>query len=324
MPRVTKAVAKTATPPVKPGLHEIVDAEVLDDWFVPIDDTVDNTNAVFYGREGSGKTTAVARLANLAPVGSKILIINVEGGLKKVPLRKRGVDTSRIVVWPDPKKHERATYYKLDELHRRLKADLDNDPNSWFGVGIDSATEVYQAILDHVQEKRVSVLQNKGADVDPDFVDIADYGTMSKMFRDLMRKFRDLPCHVVFTALERRDVDKDTGKPQYGPAVTPGLQADLLGYVDFVLMLKAADEDGPYRALTRANSRYRAKDRYDVLPRVMAEPMYDRIIGYLSGDITEETDPFQLDLKPTARTAQDKVTVPDVDEEDADEPVDEK
>lgn len=288
-----KAPAKKASPAKQTSTQDTF----ADDWFVGLDDVVDHTNTLLYGREGSGKSTAGARLANIAsnlPAGKgKLLVINAEGGFKKGPLAKRGVDTSRIVVWPDPKKHQRVTHRALDEVHRRVKADLERDPDSWIGIMMDSASEVHIALLDSVQQKRVQAIKDKGADVDEDHVDIADYGTMSKMFRDILRKFRDLPCHFIVTALERRDVDKDTGKPQYGPAVTPGLQSDLLGYVDFVLMCKAEDEDGPFRALTRANSRYRAKDRFDVLPKVMVDPFLDRIVGYVAGDLDPDTDPLQ-------------------------------
>lgn len=290
--------------------------ESADDWFVGLDDAAEDTNTLLYGREGSGKTTSALRALNAFPNGGRALVINAEGGLKKVALQKRGVDTSRITTWP--KRGAPISHKGLLSVYDKVRNDLENDPNAWVVVVIDSATEVYQAILDVVQTKRVQGIKNLGKPVDEYHVDIADYGDMSKMFRDIMRKFRDLPCHVVFTALERRDVDKDTGKPQYGPAVTPGLQADLLGYVDFVLMCKPADEDGPFRALTRANSRYRAKDRFDVLPRVLAEPSMDRILGYLHGELTEEEDPFQGDLPSSAKTAQDKVVATDDDEDDED------
>lgn len=318
MPRTATATKKAAKKPVakkaavKPAQEaEPIDADdASDDWFVGLDDVVDTINALLYGREGSGKTTAGARLANLfshlPPGKGKILVINAEGGLKLGPLRKRGVDTSKIVVWPDPKKHERATHQGLDRIHRRIKADLEKDPDSWGGVMFDSASEIHIAFLDVVQQKRVASLIRRGVDADPDFVDIADYGTMSKLFRDVLRKFRDLPIHFVVTALERRDVDKDTGKPQYGPAITPGLQSDLLGYVDFVLMCKAEDEDGPFRALTRANSRYRAKDRFDVLPRVMVDPFIDRVVGYVNGELDPESDSEQERLGAKAEKAQDK------------------
>lgn len=295
-PPAKKAAAKKTTAPTATE-----DDLFSQDWFAVLDDTIDFTNTLLYGREGAAKTTNAARLANCfshLPAGKgKVLVINAEGGLKLKPLKNRGVDTSRVVLWPDPKKHERVTHAALDKIHRRIKADLEADPDSWGGVVFDSATEIHMALLDHVQQKRVQAILNRGQDADPDFVDIADYGTMSKLFRDILRKFRDLPCHFVVTALERRDVDKDTGKPQYGPAVTPGLQSDLLGYVDFVLMCKPEDEDGPFRALTRANSRYRAKDRFDVLPVVMVEPFLDRVVAYVNGELTAETDVEQARYK---------------------------
>lgn len=307
-----KKPAQTPPPPVD-------DDETA--WFATLDDTIDFTNTLLYGREGSYKTTNLATLANAIPADNptgRILIVNAEGGLKKKPLQNRGIDTSRIVFWPKPGR--RVTHRGLDELHRRVKADLERDPLSWYGVGFDSATEIHIAILDHVQEKRVTTIKNKGAEVDEDFVDISDYGTMSKMFRDVLRKFRDLPCHFVVTALERRDIDKDTGKPQYGPAVTPGLQTDLLGYVDFVIMCKAADEAGPGRGLTRANSRYRAKDRFDVLPKILAEPTMERILAYLDGSLVEEDDPAQDALPSTAKTAQDAPAKAEKEEETTDPP----
>jgi len=315
MPKAATAPKRRTTAP-PPTQQQTLDVDVsTDEFFTGLDEMEDFANTVLYGREGSGKSTAMSRLVNLRPTG-KLLVINAEGGLKKIALRKRGVDVSRIVVWP--KRGTPITYKGLIQVCNKIAAELDDNPESWIGVGIDSATEVVQAILQHVQEKRVDSLRRQGKPVDENHIDIADYGDMSKMFRDVLRKFRDLPCHVVITALERRDVDKDTGKPQYGPAVTPGLQADLLGYVDFVLMLKAGDEDGPFRALTRANSRYRAKDRFDVLPRVLAEPYLDRVVGYLHGDLIEEEDPFQEDLPTRAKVSQDAVHDED-DEEDADQ-----
>lgn len=322
MPKA-ETVAKKA--PAKKAVSRPAPEPALDDalGFADIDDLVDHINVLLYGREGSAKSTNAARLANAAshlPAGKgKVLVINAEGGLKLGPLKKRGVDTSRIKIWPNPKAHERPTHQGLDRIHRQLKSDLMADPDSWFGVVFDSASEIHIAFLDHVQQKRVAAIQRLGKDVDEDFVDIADYGTMSKLFRDVLRKFRDLPCHFVVTALERRDVDKDTGKPQYGPAVTPGLQSDLLGYVDFVLMCKSEDEDGPFRALTRANSRYRAKDRFDVLPKVMVDPFLDRILAYVTGDLLPETDEVQKRLPAKAVKAQDAPAKDEDDEEDDDE-----
>lgn len=266
--------------------------------FATLEDREEYLNVLLFGREGSGKTTAACTLANLDY--GNVLVVNAEGGLKKNTLKRRGIDVSRILMWPND--GEAITYHGLVEVYNQVKADLEKDPKSWAGVIFDSATEIVPALIDQVAKDRMEKSARRGQPVegiDEFFTDRSDYGTMSKMFRDLLRKFRDLPTHFVVTALERRDVDEDSGKVQYGPAVTPGVQADLLGYVDLVLACSAADdEDGlPYRALTRSAGKYRGKDRLGVLPLVLADPTIPRILAYESGELTEETDKKQEGLK---------------------------
>jgi hypothetical protein len=265
--------------------------------FADLDSTDEFLNILLYGREGSGKTTAAVSLANLGY--GNVLVVNAEGGLKRNTLKRLGIDTSRIKIWPP--QGESITHRGLDELHRTLKADLANDPNSWAGVVFDSATEIVPALVDQVATDRIDKASKRGVNidaVDQFFTDRSDYGTMSKMFRDILRKFRDLPTHFVVTALERRDVDDDSGKVSYGPAVTPGVQADLLGFVDLVLACSAADaEEGkPFRALTKSAGKYRGKDRLGVLPRVLVNPTMPRILAYESGELTEASDPEQATL----------------------------
>lgn len=320
-PARKRAATKLAAVPTTTPEDEApeVDETEAKAWFSDVDESADKVNALFYGREGSTKTTALALMSK----NGRTLIVNAEGGVKIGPLLRRGAVKENLKVFPPVGSNIPLTFKNLDKLYRRIKADLMDDPNSWYCIGFDSITEVYQCILDDVQATRVQKILDKGADADPFFTDIADYGTMSKMVRDLLRKFRDLPCNVIFTALERRDIDKDTGKPQYGPAITPGLQADLLGYPDLVLMFKAEDEDGPQRALTRANSRYRAKDRFGVLPKVLVESSGDRIMAYITGDLTPDTDGLQATLPEKVQKSLDrKKSKSDDDDEDLDEAAD--
>lgn len=266
--------------------------------FASLADKEEHLNVLLFGREGSGKTTSACTLANLGY--GKVLVINAEGGLKKNTLSRRGIDVNRILIWPN--QGEAITYHGLIEVYTQMKADLDKDSKSWAGVIFDSATEIVPALVEQVAKDRMEKSARRGQPVegiDEFFTDRSDYGTMSKMFRDILRKFRDLPVHFIVTALERRDVDEDTGKVQYGPAVTPGVQADLLGYVDLVLACSAQDdEEGlPFRALTRSAGKYRGKDRLGVLPKVLVEPTIPRILEYENGTLTEDTDPKQKELK---------------------------
>lgn len=265
--------------------------------FASLSDTDEYLNVLLFGREGSGKTTAACSLANLGY--GKVLVVNAEAGMKKNTLKRHGIDIDRIMVWPPS--GQSITHAGLDEVHRQIKADLADDPKSWAGVVFDSATEIVQALVDFVAGDRIDKATRKGVTIDgidQFFTDRSDYGTMSKMFRDILRKFRDLPTHFIVTALERRDVDEDSGKVQYGPAVTPGVQTDLLGYVDLVLACTAADdaEGKPYRALTRSSGKYRGKDRLGVLPKVLVNPTIERILAYESGKLTEDKDPLQKQL----------------------------
>lgn len=325
MPRQNPTAAKNAAlkqalqdsllPDKAGSTHQAeVDSEL--DLFAPLEDTVDTYNLCFWGREGGGKTTALATAANVAPEGSKILVVNAEGGLKLAAMKRRGIDTSKLVIYPNPARNERLTRAGLDKVYRRVNADLTRDANSWYLVAWDSVTEIHEAIVGQVSEGRLARSKKRIEDAggvasfdeaDEFFTDRDDYGTMSKMVKDLLRKFRDLPCHFVATALERRDVDEKTSKVTYGPAVTPGLQNAILGYMDLNLYFKQEDEDGPYRALVRGVSTYRTKDRMGGLPKVIAEPTFSRILGYTDGSITEAEDPLQQAL-PAIRPPKEKVS----------------
>lgn len=301
-------MARAATRP-KPDQDEERPPSLIpedDDLFTGLTDVEDFIKVLGYGKEGATKTTSACKMVMIDHPG-KVLVVNVEGGLKKRALERAGVDTSKIVIWPQP--GVKATRKGLDAALARVSEELDTDPKSWAGVVLDSGTETVQFILGGVQRKRVRNLVQQGRVPDPDFVDIADYGTTSKIVREFLRALRDMPCHVFITALERRDVDKDTKKPFYGPALPPALGTDILGYVDIVMAMKAPDEAGPARALCKESGRYRCKDRFRVLPRVLAEPTFPRVLAYVNGDLTEETDEVQKTLSADALKSMDATVV---------------
>jgi len=285
-----------------PAADEEVQGQLLldpdeDFGFYTLDDTSEELNLLYYGREGTGKTTAAAFMANL-PDANRVLIINVEAGAKRAALRKRGVDTSKIVMWPP--RGQRIGFKNLERLHQRLLADLLEDPTSWTGVIWDSVTEIATALREDAQGKRIDKMHTKGVSVDEDESDVSDYTILGDQMRKLLRRFRDLPCHFVATALER----EDTKTGYVGPDVTPAVARAILGYVDIALYCRADveaagetedDYGAEFRALTRANSKYRAKDRYDVTPKVLADPNFLRVALYVDGDLDEDSDPLQVE-----------------------------
>lgn len=287
---VKRAARKAA--PKKTASGSVVVA-ASDAWFAPLDETSPFINILYWGAEGSTKTTSAATAAN-AGNGKKVLFINAEGGLKKVALKKHGVDTSQIVVFPNPATDDVLDDESLERVFLRVQADLMADPTSWFAVVFDSLSDVNQRLTDQAQERRVQkLLGMKAANVDANFVDRDDYGVSAKILRKQLRRWRDLPCHLIVTALSRRDVDEDTSDVAYGPAVSPAVANDLMGYVDIAIYTRAGDGQRPVRGLTKEGGKYRVKDRYEVLPRVMVEPTFDRVLEYFNGETVEADDGLQ-------------------------------
>jgi len=266
-PGADTATASGSSDPIEEG-----------DWFAPFEETEEYTKALYYGVEGTGKTTALAKAANMG----RILIINSEGGLKKRALQRLGVNTANVAIWPP--EGETITARSLEKLHERLRADLLDRPGSWFAVGIDSLTEVHHLLRENATDDRVAKAK---VALDPDFVDRDDYGKMTSQLRKIIRRFRDLPCHLIITALEKDDEDSN----QIVPAITPALRTDVLGYMDIVL--RFGSPDGSYRGRSKNVARIRAKDRFGILPDVLAEPSFERIEQYLSEELTAETDELQ-------------------------------
>lgn len=307
--RKTDTAALTATAEAIGAVGSLFQDNLADEDLLGIqelDSTLQTINLLYYGREGTGKTTNLADLVNTTGHPGRLLVINAEGGLKKQALAKRGIPADRIAIWPKP--GVPITFASLEAVHAKLLADLQADPMSWAGVGFDSITELAALFRETATTARYRRLVAQNRDYDPTLIDRSDYGVQTDQLQRLLRRFRDLPCHFVVTALER--FDEDTGL--VGPAVNPALATALLGYVDFVLYCRSnpTQDEPEFRAATRPSTTYRAKDRFDVLPSVLANPTFSRVHAYVAGEITESEDPTQISYREretareTERTAQ--------------------
>ncbi len=275
---------------------EVVPARRLDNvsdadlGFGSLDDQDEHLNILYFGKEGTIKTTSALRMANFG----KVALINAEGGAKASALRRQGIDTGNIRIYPDPKKGETLTFDGLEQLFYTMHAQLLNDPTAWAGVVFDSGTEITAMLKEQIvaEEVRKSPKRSRW------FVDRSDWGAMGDQFRTLIRRYRDLPCHFVVTALERQDdIKLDSGEEvqQWGPALIPSLAGDVLGYVDLAIRTTADEVGGEteFAGYTRQTRQVRAKDRFGITPKRFVNPTFDRVLGYVREELTEGSDPVQ-------------------------------
>lgn len=289
---------------------QFTDVDETEIEFGSLDDDNEFVSALMYGNEGTIKTTSALR-ATILPDKGRVLLINAEGGAKRAPLTDFGVDADRVAVWPKPGK--RVSFDGLERLFYKLAADFETDKHAWAAVVWDSGTEIVATLLDQVieqvvaeQEEVVTRSAGRAGNVklrDRFETDRDDYRKMSNQVRSLVRKYRYLPCHFIITALVR--ADEKGKKLVYGPAFTPAIQTDILGYVDVVAYHKATrDKNGDpvYYAQTVADGpNDRAKDRYHRLPAELVTPGFDRMVAYIRGELTEGNDPEQDRLPGASR-----------------------
>ncbi len=233
-------------------------------------------NLLMYGNGGTGKTTHLAHMSSLG----KVLIVNAENGVKARALDRQGVSVDNIEVFPAP--GETLTVDTLQAEWLRVREALNDDPDAYAGFVLDSVTEIYKHLLDPVQAAGEEKAE-RGGKRDTR----SEYGEVNEQVRKLIRRCRDLPCHFGVSALERREVDEQDGSVAYWPSITPGLQGDLFGWHDIVChteVVQVGDTE-QYRGSFRPIGKYRSKDRFGVLPKVLVNPTFDRILAYVEEEL---------------------------------------
>lgn len=240
-----------------------------------LDDRNQYANILIYGETGVGKTV----FASTAP--RPILWLEAEGGTASIG-DKAGIDIARVSG--------------LDSYREALIV-LQENPDKWKTVVIDSFTETQAAILKDIMRKVVDADESRD-EFSPLF---SEWGRLTGIMREIARAFRDLPMHVVITALQREDKDEYTGRTKVRPRLSPTLAEEVPAFMDAVLYLYSAttkkgeadadgveaDEDGitvVRNALLKPTGKYMAKCRVPVgkqAPDYIPDPTFDKVAELL-------------------------------------------
>lgn len=119
---------------------------------------------------------------------------------------------------------------------REVYQILNKNVEGYKSIGIDSITEVNQwALMEVMHEGRNEANRKIGPFDEPDKAFQSDYGDVLIQMRRLLRRFRDLPFHVFYTAL----MDKDT-IPKEGVVRLPKMLGQMQGEVGALMWCVAA------------------------------------------------------------------------------------
>lgn len=228
---------------------------------------------LIYGNYGVGKTTLAASALDVKSM-QDVLIISAEAGDLSV-MDMKGLDAITITEFRALgqineylKQHCKA---RDDEDEDRLKAleaavrgvDAKNikEPKHYRTVIIDSLSEVEAYCFNQL----LSITDATRLDEEVQSSEWSEYKKNHTMMLRVVRAFRDLPMHVIFTAAEQHGQD-ETKKYKYAPDLTGKLSKKIQGFMDMVGYYQQARKgDNIARRLYVMPSpagRYDAKHRY--------------------------------------------------------------
>ena len=231
-----------------------------------------------YGNYGVGKTT-LACSALEVPSMCDVLMINAEAGDLSVD-NMEGLDAITVT---DFRSLGRINEYLKQHCKARDAGDTDElikmeaflrgvdekdikEPRQYRTVILDSLTELEAYCFNQL----LGITDTTRLDEETQSAEWGEYKKNNTMILRVVRAFRDLPMHVVFTCAEKYNQD-ETKKYKYTPDMTGKLSKKIQGFMDMVgYYAQGKDGDTVRRRLyvmPSALGKYDAKHRYQTFKK---------------------------------------------------------
>lgn len=262
-------------------------AAVAKSKIIKVVDYDESINMLIYGDSGVGKTV-------LCGTGEKSLILGLESGVISAGRQRSTADLWPVKSWQD-----------VEDCFLYLQGGGHSD-YKW--VHIDSLTDMQEKLLRHILDSAME--DNKSRD--PDIPAIQDHQKWQNMLKRFVNGFNDLPLNVHYTALEMRRENEEAedivlplilGK-DYQISQTICGKMHVVGRMSKKVVGSGDDRKTQRRIQFEQIPPYFAKDRFDCLPRYLANPTIPKIQDLIdaSGGVKHRAAP-PARRRATSRTA---------------------
>jgi hypothetical protein len=228
---------------------------------------------LIYGESGTGKTT-LAGSADSVPNMRPVIFIDIEGGTVSLTHSYPKVETVRVTTWKDMQK-------VYDELRQ-------SRTHGYQTVVCDSLTEIQKFNMYDVMD--TAFRKRPEGTVEIEVPAQRDWGVSLEQTRKMIRGFRDLPMHTIFTALAKDDRNPKTGIVTVKPSLPGKLASEVAAFLDIVMYYYVKEVKGPENKtefrrllLTQKTDTEVAKDRSGKLPQVIESPTMSTINTLMKG-----------------------------------------
>lgn len=223
-------------------------------------ESIEYLNLLIYGEFGAGKTW-FGGTAQDHDDTAPLLVVDIEGGTTTLRHRQ-DVDVIQV-----------RNKKQLDDTITALEKDTDRYYKT---ILVDSLTEMQKLDMAAVMKAAF----NKNPEKTDIYVpDQRAWGKSGERVREVVRRFKDLPCHTIVTCLGAESKDEKTNVTTYYPSLPGKLRSEIPGFFDIVGWLRVETERGEgneerlvrYLQTTKTN-KVNAKDRTGALPPVIKDP----------------------------------------------------
>jgi phage nucleotide-binding protein len=222
--------------------------------------TEQKIKALLYGKSGTGKTYSALTLKP-----ETTLILSAESGL--LPLAGK-----KFTVWEIEEFDDMAAAYKrlsTAECQAQYKV-----------VFIDSLSEINELCKDKIIKIDRPNMGKDTGKVYTDLLTLPDYQLLQTRMVRMVRAFRDLPYHVIFTALEDSQKNEKTGEITVVPSINGKLATNIAGFFDLVIHMHIKDNGDQVDRffVTGSMEKAIAKDRSGAL-ELFEQPSWKTVFG---------------------------------------------